>query len=159
VCEEKKMPDTKTHEPAQTQSRPCQICRSRAEASEESVVFASELWTATLAADVPGWIMITLNRHTGDWLWGLTPEESSALGPLMQRLSEAARSEAGAERVYLMGFGENWQHFHFMLLSRPATVPDEFRGPGLLGKASELADRPQALRVGARIRKRLAATV
>jgi diadenosine tetraphosphate (Ap4A) HIT family hydrolase len=153
------MPDTKTHEPAQTQSRRCQICHSRTDAPEESVVFTSGLWTATLAADVPGWIMITLNRHTGDWLWGLTAEESSALGPLMQCLSAAARTEAGAERVYLMGFGENWQHFHFMLLSRPATIPEEIRGPGLLGKAPELADRPEALRVGARIRKRLAATV
>lgn len=147
------MPDT------QTQDQPCHVCQLRADTPEESVVFTGELWTATLAADVPGWIMIMLNRHTGDWLWGLTAEESSALGPLMQRLSEAARTEAGAERVYLMGFGENWQHFHFMLLSRPASIPEEIRGPGMLGKAPELADRPQALRVGALIRKRLATTV
>jgi len=71
----------------------------------------------------------------------------------------AARTEAGAERVYLMGFGEKWQHFHFMLLSRPVTVPEHLRGPGLLEKAPELADRQEALRLGSSIRKRLAASV
>lgn len=153
------MPDTRNHEAAQTQGQFCHVCDIRTNTPEESVVFTSELWTATLAADVPGWIMITLNRHGSDWLWGLSPDEASELGPLMQRLSEAARTEAGAERVYLMGFGEKWQHFHFMLLSRPVTVPEDFRGAGLLEKAPELADRQEALRLGSRIRKRLAASV
>jgi diadenosine tetraphosphate (Ap4A) HIT family hydrolase len=134
----------------------CAICDLRATSAGDSLLFASELWTATLAGDVPGWIMVMLNRHSRDWLWGLSPQEAAELGPLMQRLSVAARDAAGAERVYLMGFGEQWQHFHFMLLSRPATAPPRLRGPGLLEKAPELADRDQALRIGSAIRERLA---
>jgi hypothetical protein len=80
------------------------------------------------------------------------------MGPLMQRLSAAARAEAGTECVYLMGFGEQWQHFHFMLLSRTVSSPRDHRGPALLERAPELADRDEALRVASRMRKRLAAS-
>jgi len=44
------------------------------------------------------------------------------MGPLMRSLGEAAVADAGAERVYLMGFGEQWSHFHFAVMSRTATV-------------------------------------
>jgi hypothetical protein len=94
-----------------------------------------------VARDVPGWFMVTLNRHDTDWLWGLSSREAAEMGPLMQRLSAAARAEVGAERVCLMGFGEQCQHFHFMLLSRSVTTPQEHRGTALLERAPELADR------------------
>jgi diadenosine tetraphosphate (Ap4A) HIT family hydrolase len=152
------MSDSDTHLAAESDGRKCAVCDLRVDAPDESVVFASELWTATLTQDVPGWIMVTLNRHGGDWLWGLSYEEASELGPLMQRLSAAARVEAGAERVYMMGFGEKWQHFHFMLLSRSVTTPEQLRGSGLLEHAPQLADRDEALRVGSRMRDRLAAS-
>ena len=48
-----------------------------------------------------------------------------------ERLSAVARAEADAERVYMVGFGEQWQHFHFMLLSRPVTIPQHLRGAAL----------------------------
>jgi hypothetical protein len=44
-----------------------------------------------------------------------------------------------------VGFGEQWQHFHFMLLSRLQTAPEDLRGPGLLDRAAELTDRDQTL--------------
>jgi diadenosine tetraphosphate (Ap4A) HIT family hydrolase len=151
------MPDIQTGQEAGASGQDCAICDLRATSAGDSVLFASELWTATLAWDVPGWIMVMLNRHENDWLWGLYEQEASELGPLMQRLSAAARHAAGAERVYLMGFGEQWQHFHFMLLSRPAAAPQQLRGPGLLEKAPELADRDKAVRIGSAMRERLAA--
>jgi diadenosine tetraphosphate (Ap4A) HIT family hydrolase len=140
---------------ARASSQDCAICDLRVASAGDSLLFASELWTATLAWDVPGWIMVILNRHSHDWLWGLSEQEAVALGPLMQRLSAAAKDAADAERVYLMGFGEQWQHFHFMLLSRPATASQQLRGPGLLEMAPQLADRGEALRIGSAMRKRL----
>jgi len=150
------MSDIQTQE-AQPTMRRCAVCDLYLTAPSESVIFASELWTATLARDVPGWIMVVLNRHSGDWLWGLSDQEALELGPLMQRLSAAARAEAGAERVYMMGFGEQWQHFHFMLLSRSDSTPEHLRGAGLFEGAAGLADRDEALRIGSRMRKILAA--
>jgi diadenosine tetraphosphate (Ap4A) HIT family hydrolase len=152
------MSEIQTGPEARASREDCAICDLRLASAGDSQVFASELWTATLAWDVPGWIMVMLNRHSHDWLWGLSNQEAAELGPLMQRLSAAARDAAAAERVYLMGFGEQWQHFHFMLLSRPSTAPPQLRGPGLLERAPELADRGEALRIGSAMRNRLAAT-
>ncbi|MCU1682015.1 MAG: hypothetical protein JWQ81_2754 [Amycolatopsis sp.] len=134
----------------------CSICELKATTPDESVVYSDDLWTVMLVLDVPGWFMITANRHSDDWLWGMSEQESSTLGPLIHRVSLAARGEADAERVYLMGFGEKMQHLHFMLLGRSGSTSAELRGPGLLAHAPELADRSEAFRVGARMRARLA---
>jgi diadenosine tetraphosphate (Ap4A) HIT family hydrolase len=133
----------------------CQICDLRKAIPSESLVYVDDVWTANLVLDVPGWIMVSANRHSGDWLWGLSDHEASTLGPLVRRLTAAAKAEADVERVYMLGFGEQWQHFHFMLLSRRASTPADFRGPGILAHAAELADRDEAFRAGARIRQRL----
>jgi diadenosine tetraphosphate (Ap4A) HIT family hydrolase len=135
----------------------CHTCDLRTKATQETLIHVDDLWTAIQVLDVPGWIMVMANRHSGDWLWGLSGQEASTLGPLMQRLSEAARVEADAERVYFMGFGEQVQHFHFMLLSRSRSTAPEMRGAGMLEHASKLANQGQALRVAAKIRNRLAA--
>ncbi len=135
----------------------CQVCDVLATAPSGSIVYVSDLWTATLGYDVPGWILVMANRHSDDCMWGLTDHEASTLGSLMQRLSAAAKAEAGAECVYIMGFGEQNRHFHFMLLTRSASMAADLRGAGLLENAPRLANRNQALRVGSRIRDRLAA--
>jgi len=44
------------------------------------------------------------------------------MGSLLQRLSAAMRAEADVERIYMMGFGEQWRHFHLMLISRSAST-------------------------------------
>jgi hypothetical protein len=78
----------------------CAVCEMRVNGPDGSVVYADELWTVTLGADVPGWFMVIANRHRDEWLWG--------------------------------------------------------RGPHLLSHAAELADGDEALRVGERVRSRLA---
>jgi diadenosine tetraphosphate (Ap4A) HIT family hydrolase len=134
----------------------CAVCEMRVNGPDGSVVYADELWTVTVGADVPGWFMVIANRHGDEWLWGLSDKEAAALGPLMRDIAVAAKAEAAPQRVYLMGFGEQWEHFHFLLMSRSAATPMEFRGPNLLNHAAELADRDEALRVGERVRSRLA---
>jgi diadenosine tetraphosphate (Ap4A) HIT family hydrolase len=134
----------------------CSICELKTATPDESVIYTDDLWTVLLVLDVPGWLMVTANRHSDDWLWGMSVQEALALGPLIQRISAAARAEAAAERVHLLGFGEKMQHLHFMLLGRSESTPADFRGPGMLAHAPELADRDEAFRVGARMRARLA---
>jgi diadenosine tetraphosphate (Ap4A) HIT family hydrolase len=150
------MSETQIQKEASVVPQHCGVCDVRTAAARESVVYADELWTVTLGMDVPGWFMVMINRHNDDWLWGLSDQEASTLGSLVQRLSAAARAEASAERVYMMGFGEQWQHFHFMLMSRSASTPADYKGAGMLAHAPDLADRDEALRVGSRIRKQLA---
>ena len=133
----------------------CGVCNMRESAPSESIVYADDSWTVTLGYDVPGWVVVMANRHTDDWSWGLSPLEASTMGSLIQRVSAAMKAEADVERIYIMGFGEQWQHFHFMLMSRSASTGADLRGAGMLAVAPELADPDEALRVGARIRQRL----
>jgi diadenosine tetraphosphate (Ap4A) HIT family hydrolase len=134
----------------------CGICELRTTTPAESVVYSDDLWTVMLILDVPGWLMVAANRHSDDWLWGMSVQEALTLGPLIRRINGAARAEAAAERVHLLGFGEKMQHLHFMLLGRAESTPADFRGPGMLAHAPELADRNEAFRVGTRMRARLA---
>jgi diadenosine tetraphosphate (Ap4A) HIT family hydrolase len=137
----------------------CSICELKATTPDESVVYTDDLWTVLLVLDVPGWFIVTANRHSDDWLWGMSESEASTLGPLIRRVSVAARADAAAERVHLQGFGEKMRHLHFMLLGRAESTPADFRGPGMLTHAAELADRDEAFRVGTRVRARLASVV
>jgi diadenosine tetraphosphate (Ap4A) HIT family hydrolase len=150
------MADTQIHEAeAQSERNQCGVCNMHASAPSEAVVYADDLWTVTPGYDVPGWVVVMANRHTDDWLWGLSPPEASTMGSLLQRLSAAMKAEADVERIYIMGFGEQWRHFHFMLMSRSASTGADLRGAGMLALAPELAEPDEALRVGARLRQRL----
>jgi diadenosine tetraphosphate (Ap4A) HIT family hydrolase len=116
------------------------VCETLRAAQDETLIHRDELWTATLSGDVPGWVMLIANRHSDDWLWGLTPEESTSLGPMLVRLSSVTRQVTNAERIYLMSFGENTQHFHLLLLSRFADTSMDARGIALLGSGPNLAN-------------------
>jgi diadenosine tetraphosphate (Ap4A) HIT family hydrolase len=133
----------------------CHVCDLRSNAPGESIIYADDLWTVALGFDVPGWFMVMLNRHSDDWFMGLSDQEATTLGPLIRSLGKAAVAVAGAERVYLMGFGEQWSHFHCGVMSRTATVSPELRGAGLLAHAAELANRDEAVRIGSKVRERL----
>ena len=132
----------------------CHICNSL-NAPAEALIYSDDLWTVAVGFDVPGWFMVMLNRHSDDWFMGLTDPEAASLGPLMRSLGAAAVADADAERVYLMGFGEQWSHFHYMVMSRGATVSKEARGAAFLGQAPELADRDEAVRLAAKVRESL----
>ena len=149
------MSETDVQEVLPSESVYCQVCDLQS-APGEALIYTDDLWTVAVGFDVPGWFMVMLNRHSDDWFMGLSDQEAVTLGPLMRRLGAAAVADADAERVYLMGFGEQWSHFHFMVMSRVASVSKEFRSAGLLAHAPDLANRDEALRVGSKVRERLA---
>ena len=64
---------------------------------------------------------------------------------MLKALSVAIRTAIPAERVYLIGLGENSLHFHCLLMPRTADTPQDWRGPQLLAHGKDLADPEQAL--------------
>jgi diadenosine tetraphosphate (Ap4A) HIT family hydrolase len=150
------MSETVVEEAVPSEPGYCYVCDVRVNGPGESVIYGDDLWTVALGFDVPGWFMVMLNRHSDDWFMGLSDQEATTLGPLIRSLGNAAVADAGAERVYLMGFGEQWSHFHFAVMSRAAAVSPELRGAGLLAHAPELANRDEAVRIGSKVRARLA---
>jgi diadenosine tetraphosphate (Ap4A) HIT family hydrolase len=92
------------------------MCEVLAAAVPGKLVYRDAHWAA-ITTDVPGWILIMTTRH-GEWTWDLTADEASGFGGVVGDVSSAVKKAFGAERVYLLGLGENFLHFHVMVMPR-----------------------------------------
>jgi diadenosine tetraphosphate (Ap4A) HIT family hydrolase len=132
---------------------PCDLeqCESSA------IIYRDATWSCEIADgyDVPGWFILRLRRHAEGWS-GPSAEELADFGPISQRLATAIESATGATGVYFMSFGENYPHFHFLVIARDAELPSESRGAAILGLRAEGRDLEAALIVGNRVRDALA---
>lgn len=70
----------------------------------------------------PGELLVKLRRHT-ETVAELSPDEASALGPILRAATAAVDSVVRPERVYLASFGERVRHVHFYVLPRTAGLP------------------------------------
>lgn len=127
-------------------------------ADAANVVFRDDTWSCDVAVgyDVPGWFILRLRRHAEGWS-GATAAELADFGPLSQRLAAAIQEATGAPTVYFMSFGENYPHFHFLVIARDAELAPERRGAGILTLLAEHRDLGASLAVAARVREALAA--
>lgn len=131
---------------------PCDL-----EAAEASaIVYRDDTWACEIAEgyDVPGWFILRLRRHAEGWT-GPTVEELSSFGPVSQKVAAAIQSATGATGTYFMSFGENYPHFHFLVIARDADLPPESRGAGILARRADGRDSAAALAVGTRVRELL----
>jgi len=132
----------------------CVICER--ETSEEEPpggwVLRTDLWSACVADDfeVPGWLFLELRRHA-EGPMGMDDAEAGELGVLLNRLSAGIQTATGAERVYVVAYGELFPHFHLLLTPRLPFAPDDERGPALFLKRAELVDRAAAYETAARV--------
>ena len=67
----------------------------------------------------------------------------------------AIREATGAPTVYFMSFGENYPHFHFLVIARPADLAPEHRGAGILALREANRDPVASLAVAADVRAAL----
>jgi hypothetical protein len=107
--------------------------------------------------EVPGWLFLELRRHA-DGPMGMETAEAGELGGLLARLSAAIAGATGAERVYVIAFGELYPHFHLVLLPRMPFAPPDETGPALFLKREDLADPPAAADMALRICRELSAS-
>ena len=136
----------------------CHICAMVESDDAATIVHRDDLWTATMVTEVPGWLMLCVNRHA-EGGWSLTPDEAAAFGPLYVAVSTAIRQVCDAERVYLLYVGENALHFHALALPRQADTPPDLWGPGIVARSPELANREKALQLVPRLRDAVAAAL
>ena len=128
---------------------PCDL-----EAAEPSaIIYRDDTWSCEIAEgyDVPGWFILRLRRHAEGWA-GPTVEELSGFGPVSQKVAAAIQEATGATGTYFMSFGENYPHFHFLVIARDAGLPPESRGAAILDLRAERRDLEASLVVGARVR-------
>jgi len=138
----------------------CEICQREASGEEPpgGWVLRTEHWSACVAPgfEVPGWLFLELRRH-GEGPMAMDAAEAGELGGLLARLSGAVQSATGAERVYVLAFGELYPHFHLLLVPRMPYAPPEETGPALFLRRTELADPPAAAEMALRVCRQLSA--
>ncbi|WP_460433957.1 HIT family protein [Angustibacter speluncae] len=130
----------------------CLIC-SMEDTEPAARVFADDLWAAEVAPgyEVPGWFFLRPRRHA-ERLSGLDDAEADALGRRARDLVTAVERATGAPAVYLMSFGENYRHFHALVVARGDDVPPEHRGGAVTGLLADGRDRAAALTVAEHVR-------
>jgi diadenosine tetraphosphate (Ap4A) HIT family hydrolase len=127
-------------------------------ADPAAIIYRDANWSCEIADgyDVPGWYILRLRRHAEGWSEP-TAEELADFGPISQLVANAIQSATGATGVYFMSFGENYPHFHFLVIARDTDLPLESRGAAILGRRTTDRDPETALALGARVRDSLAA--
>ena len=138
----------------------CEICE-RESADEEPAggwVLRTDQWSVCVAPgfEAPGWLFVELRRHA-EGPMGMDDAEAAELGGLIRDLSVAIQSATGAERVYVMAYGELYPHFHVLLAPRMPFAPDDEKGPALFAKRAELADPAAAYETATRVCQALTA--
>lgn len=134
---------------------PCDL-----EAAELSaIVYRDDTWSCEVAEgyDVPGWFILRIRRHAEGWA-GPTEEELGDFGPISQRVSAAIQAATGATGTYFLSFGENYPHFHFLVIARDPGLPAESRGAAILQLRATSRDNAESLAVAERVRAALATT-
>lgn len=125
-------------------------------AEPDHVVYRDADWSCEIAEgyDVPGWFLLRLRRHAEGWAEP-TPDELAEFGPVAQRISAAIQAATGATGVYFMRFGENYPHFHFLVIARDADLPTDSRSAAILARRADSRDLVTSLAVGERVRSAL----
>lgn len=77
------------------------------------------------ACPVPGYLILRIKSGCTS-LGELPPAQSTALSGLLPRAVRAVERATGADRVYLLSFGEVDRRLHFHLFPRTAWVRDAF---------------------------------
>lgn len=122
-------------------------------ADPAAVVYRDDTWACEVVDgyEVPGWYFLRLRRHSEGWS-GLTSDEAAGFGAVSQRVATAIQKATGAPTVYFMSFGENYPHFHFLVIARPEGLSAESRGAAILATRAENLDRVAALQVAEKVR-------
>jgi diadenosine tetraphosphate (Ap4A) HIT family hydrolase len=76
---------------------------------------------------LPGWLVLTSERHARAW-YDLDPAELSSLGTVASRVMAAQRAALKAEHVYAFAIGDVLHHFHLHLVPRYAGTLERLRG-------------------------------
>jgi diadenosine tetraphosphate (Ap4A) HIT family hydrolase len=122
----------------------CLICQQE-DAPEANVVWRDDLFACEITPgfEVPGWIVVRVRRHTIGWP-GLDDAELAAVGRRIADTVAASSEVSGAEKVYVLTFGEAFPHFHALVAPRGEEVPPELWTARILDRRQTDIDIPAA---------------
>jgi diadenosine tetraphosphate (Ap4A) HIT family hydrolase len=124
------------------------------------VIYENAYWMldhALSPAPLRGFLILKPTRHC-EHLGELTAEEAAALGPVLRAACAALQRVTGAEKVYVISFGEVVKHIHFYLIPRlPGMTPHGLRLiTQIFGEGTWACTDAEAAETAARVREALA---
>src|SRR3972149_10723472 len=96
----------------------CLACSLQAETGRVpgGTIFETKNWMLEHAFDVPlpGFCILKSKRHV-EHVAELNGEESAELGLILQKVTAAVKKATGAEKIYVLSYGEVVRHVHFWI--------------------------------------------
>lgn len=116
-------------------------------------VLRSGLWSAGVMEgfEVPGWLFLQLRRHA-EGPMAMATDEAAELGGLLVELTGAIQAVTGAEKVYVVAYGEAFPHFHLLLHPRMPAAPPEHKGTALFAARAELRNVAASTEIAEQLR-------
>ena len=110
----------------------CLICNMET-CDDDSVIFRDDVWAAEIGPgmEIPGWFVLRTRRHA-ESITQLRDDEADALGRRLRALVGAVAEVTHAPAVYQMVFGENYRHFHALVVARGEEIPADRRRGDIL---------------------------
>jgi diadenosine tetraphosphate (Ap4A) HIT family hydrolase len=101
------------------EGRHCALCEADVTLPDAVIVERTDHWLVYVHPryPTPGQVWVQTTEHV-EGSWAMNPGQAASFGDVLQRAARAVRIGHRAERVYLVSFGENHQHFHAMLIAR-----------------------------------------
>lgn len=98
----------------------CSLCEVVDRLPDSLILASDAAWITYVHPSLAdaGCVWVQTRQHVHG-IWSMNEEQSSTMGTVMARAAEALRRSRGAERVYMVSFGENHPHMHALLVARP----------------------------------------
>lgn len=117
-----------------TDAGECGLCAQLHDLPGEAVVLQTGDWAVYVNPSYPGqecvWVQ-AVSHVEGPW--ALSDAQADSFGPVVRAAATGLREARGAERIYVVSFGENHQHFHALVIARRADIGAQGRGLSLVG--------------------------
>jgi diadenosine tetraphosphate (Ap4A) HIT family hydrolase len=123
--------------------------------AERPALWSTGGWVVRPASnDRPGWVTVQTDAHT-EGIWELDDARSASMGVALRAVTAGLIEVTGAEKVYVVSFGENNAHTHFLVIPILAGHPAEHRGPRALLQSGVQPDPAASAAIAERLRSAL----
>ncbi len=129
----------------------CHVCKLLGSADAGQIILDEGPWTATLMANVPGWVQLATKEHV-EGPWSLGDEAAASFGPAVARIAAALKRETGADRVHLVYLGQNALHFHVGFFPRQPGQEALLETGRMVEEMTNTADPEKAQALGGALR-------
>ncbi|HVX22616.1 MAG TPA: hypothetical protein VHB02_14810 [Acidimicrobiales bacterium] len=110
----------------------CALCQLLDTVPVSLDIHADDDWRVFIHPEYsrPECLWLVANGHV-DGLWGMSDAQAGSFGSIVRDVAGLLREACDGQKVYVVSFGENHDHFHALLITR-VDADDGLRGLALV---------------------------